>query len=120
MWRSARTGAVLVALLAASAACGDPEYPLLFVNDLSQAVIVEGCKDCADGRKVEPDQSVSLTVEQDVTVRVTKADGTVVGCGYTTDGASTSDVVPTKASFFENLLCDTPPGQKRSDAPAPS
>lgn len=106
---------VLVAV--ALPGCSAPEYPLEFVNDLSQSVVVEGCLNCADGRVVEPGQSVSLKTEQDVTVKVTRADGTVVGCGYTLEGGgSTSDIIPTKASFFEGLICDTPPGQKRRDA----
>lgn len=113
--------AAIVLVAVALPGCGSPEYPLEFVNDLSQAVVVEGCLDCADGREVEPGQSLSLKTEADVIVRVTRADGTVVGCGYTpADGGSTSDIIPTKASFFEGLICDTPPGQKRRDAPTPS
>jgi hypothetical protein len=110
---------VLVAL--ALPGCGTPEYPFEFVNDLSQAVVVEGCLDCADGRMVEPGQSVPLKVEPDVIVRVTRADGIVVGCGYTPEGGgSTSDIIPTKASFLEGLVCDTAPGIKRRNEPTRS
>jgi hypothetical protein len=100
-------------MAAMSAGCGAPEYPLQFVNDLPQAVVIEGCKGCAGGREVDPDQSVRLKVEQDIVVKVTTVGGTVVGCGYTPAGASTSDVVPTKASDFEGLLCESPAGEKR-------
>lgn len=112
MRASAGTGFVLFALVASSAGCGASEYPLQFTNDLSQAVVIEGCRGCAGGREVDPDQSVSLKVEQDVIIKVTMADGTVVGCGYTPAGASTSEAVPTRASDFAGLLCETPPGRE--------
>lgn len=104
---------VLFALAAASAGCGATEYRLQFENDLPQAVVVEGCKGCADGREVEPGQSVPLKAEQDVILKVTTAEGTVIGCAYQPAGGSTSDPLPYKASSFKGGLCEAPPGRER-------
>jgi hypothetical protein len=101
-----KTGAVLAALVLSTAGCGAIEYRLQFVNDLSQAVVVEGCKDCADGRQVGPGESVPLKVAQDVIIKVTMTDGAVVGCLYQPSGGSTSDPLPYKASDFKDGVCE--------------
>lgn len=81
--------------------------------DLSQPVIVEGCVGCGNGRQIGVGESVDLKVEQDIIIRVTTADGTVVGCAYEPAGGSTSEPVAVKASDYEGLLCEGVPGEKR-------
>lgn len=104
---------LLFTLAVSSTGCGAAGYRLEFVNDLPQTVAVEGCKSCAGGREVDPGQSLPLTVEQDVIIKVMMADGTVVGCAYQPAGASSSDPLPIKAADFEHLLCDAPSGEER-------
>jgi hypothetical protein len=104
---------VVVALAASLSGCGAIEYSRQFENDLSQPVVVEGCVGCGSGREVGVGDSVPLKVEQDVVVRVTTADGTVVGCAYEPGGGSTSEPVAVRASDYQGLLCDTAQGTKR-------
>ena len=94
-------------------ACGATEYSREFENDLSQPVVVEGCVGCGSGREVGVGESVPLKVEQDVIVRVTTAEGTVVGCAHEPAGGSTSEPVAVRASDYHGLLCDAAPGEKR-------
>ena len=98
--------------LASLSGCGATEYSREFENDLSQPVIVEGCVGCGSGRQVRMGESVSLKIKQDVIVRVTTADGTVVGCAYEPAGGSTSEPVAVRASDYQGLLCDTAPEEK--------
>lgn len=110
------TGGAFVAVVAVTASlsgCGATEYSRQFENDLPQPVVVEGCVGCGSGRVVGVGESVALKVEQDVIVRVTTADGSVVGCAYAPAGGSTSEPVTIKASDYEDLLCDAAPGKKR-------
>lgn len=100
-------------MAAALSGCGATEYSREFENDLSQPVVVEGCVGCGSGRQVGVGDAVTLKVEQDIIVRVTTTDGTVVGCAYAPGGGSTSEPERVKASDYEGLLCESPPGEKR-------
>lgn len=112
--RSAGCACVAVIALAASlSGCGATEYSREFENDLPQPVVVEGCVGCGNGRQVGVGESVALKVEQDIIIRVTTADRTVVGCAYEPAGGSTSEPVAVKASDYKGLLCEGAPGEKR-------
>jgi hypothetical protein len=103
----------LIALAGCLSGCGAIEYSREFENDLSQPVVVEGCVGCGNGRQVGAGESVALKVEQDIIIRVTTSDGTVVGCAYEPAGGSTSEPVTVKASNYKGLLCEGAPGEKR-------
>lgn len=103
----------MVALTASLSGCGTTEYGREFENDLSQPVVVEGCVGCGEGRQVGVGESVGLKFEQDIIIRVTTADRSVVGCAYEPAGGSTSEPVAVKASDYEGLLCEGEPGEKR-------
>ena len=100
----------MVAVTASLAGCGATEYSRELENDLPQAVVVRGCVGCGAGREVGVGESFAFTVEQDVTLKVTTADGTVVGCAYEPAGGSTSESVSVKASAYSGLSCDAAPG----------
>ena len=102
-----------VALAASLSGCGTTVYSREFTNDLSQPVVVEGCVGCGSGREVGVGESVTLKVEQDIIIRVTTADRTVVGCAYEPEGGSTSEPVAVTASDYKGLLCEGAPGEKR-------
>lgn len=103
----------MIALAASLSGCGATEYSREFENDLPQPVVVEGCVGCGNGRQVGVGESVALKVEQDIIIRVTTADRTVVGCAYEPAGGSTSEPVAVKASDYKGLLCEGAPGEKR-------
>lgn len=103
----------VVALAASLAGCGATEYSREFENDLSQPVVVEGCVGCGNGRQVGVGESVDLKFEEDIIIRVTTADRTVVGCAYEPAGGSTSEPVAVRASDYKGSLCEGAPGKKR-------
>lgn len=65
-----------------------------------------GVRRLRDGRIVEPGATWQYKAEEEVVTKVTRIDGTVVGCAYIPSGASTSDRIQQTASDFEGLICD--------------
>lgn len=99
--------AAAVLLVAGSvAACGAMTHTVAFTNDLADAVTVEGCAGCGDGRVVQPGEMWEYEVAEEVVTKVSKGSGTVVGCAYIPKGASTSEQIKQAASDFEGLICD--------------
>ena len=100
-WTGSIGTAATVGLLVLVGCSG--QKPFSFTNDSSVPVVVHGCPECGQGRRVEPGTVWHLTKPGVMTIRVDRPDGSTIGC----DGwAFAGEHAPPEVKFTVSTLQD--------------